>query len=359
MKHVSTLFLIVYLTFQSFLIQAQELFYKQFQGRIGERAIRVELVKAPSKDGLFNLRGNYYFERQKQTIFLNNGRLDAVGNVYFEEGVYQQDSFAESRATFTKTGFFQGVYYPNSGVMEGSWTNISGTQRLNFFLQEDYKNGSLPADIVFNDLNYESAEIRFHYPKFSGQNASIVVNDFINRNVLGDMQGKMSNFINAYETTKNLGGMVEIFESSLICYILYNENKILSLKAATKAYLGGAHEERKSEFYNFNSQTGKVLQLKDILINDYEARLAGLIEQRLRYNFGIRSDQSLQNFGFSIPAEGLQPTENFYIKREGLGFFYNVYEIAPYAVGEIDIFIPYSELTSIINNNGPLAAILN
>ncbi|NJO02353.1 MAG: DUF3298 domain-containing protein [Bacteroidia bacterium] len=106
-------------------------------------------------------------------------------------------------------------------------------------------------------------------------------------------------------------------------------------------------------------QTGQLLKLDDLLVPGYQEKLLPLVEQKLRQNYNIRADQSLSEFGFSFPEAKFYLSDNFYLKPEGLGFFYNVYEIAPYAVGFQDIFIPYEEIQSLIKKNGLLAAELN
>ena len=41
----------------------------------------------------------------------------------------------------------------------------------------------------------------------------------------------------------------------------------------------------------------------------------------------------------------IKANDNFYVTTKGIGFSYSPYEIAAYAVGEINIFIPFSELS--------------
>jgi hypothetical protein len=43
------------------------------------------------------------------------------------------------------------------------------------------------------------------------------------------------------------------------------------------------------------------------------------------------------------------PSENFILNDETITFVYNPYEIAPYAVGSIELIITYSEVSKILN----------
>jgi hypothetical protein len=40
-------------------------------------------------------------------------------------------------------------------------------------------------------------------------------------------------------------------------------------------------------------------------------------------------------------------SENFAVEKEGLRFYYNAYEVAPYAVDPTDLVIPRSELRKV------------
>ena len=43
------------------------------------------------------------------------------------------------------------------------------------------------------------------------------------------------------------------------------------------------------------------------------------------------------------------PSENFILNDETITFVYNPYEIAPYALGSIELIITYSEVSQILN----------
>jgi hypothetical protein len=57
---------------------------------------------------------------------------------------------------------------------------------------------------------------------------------------------------------------------------------------------------------------------------------------------------SLQKAG--LFENKIDTTDNFYITQNGIGFVYMPYEIGPYAMGEIEIFIPFFELTEYLTS---------
>ena len=69
----------------------------------------------------------------------------------------------------------------------------------------------------------------------------------------------------------------------------------------------------------------------------------------------LPTSQSLKDAGFF--TDPVKPTDNFYITGEGIGFFYNQYDIAPYASGSIDVFIPFRELKDVLVAGGVIREI--
>jgi len=58
--------------------------------------------------------------------------------------------------------------------------------------------------------------------------------------------------------------------------------------------------------------------------------------------------------GFYFENDVFKLTANFAITKEGLKFLYNPYEIAPYALGQQEIIIPYAALGELIKPNSLL-----
>lgn len=328
-------------------------FYKQFQGKLNDKNIRIELIKAPSRESADNnLRGQYFFEEDNKSISFANGNVDKAGHFYIEEGFYKK--IPNQPQIFTKTGSFTGTYFANKGKIEGFWNN--GKQTQPFIWVENYDNGAAPANIIYNDLNYEDALIRFHYPHFKNIASANKINKFIKDSLLGDMTKKMTVFMHLYQQERDLGGMVEVFESSNIIYITHNDKNIVGLNFSTSSETGATHSIYQKKYINFNLKTGDILKLEDIFQKNYTQTLNQLIEQDLRAKFGIKPKQSLAEFGFVLKNNQLPINSNFFITREGIGFHYNVYEIAPYAVGETSLFLTYKQLKPILKNDSLLSS---
>lgn len=137
---------------------------------------------------------------------------------------------------------------------------------------------------------------------------------------------------------------------------MYSEtSKILCLSGGSATFMGGAHPNSFFGYYNFNKETGDTISLKDILVPGFEAGLNALIDRKYRKMKGLAPEDNLMEKG-NLFENKITFTYNIGIDSMGnLEFYYNPYEIAPYAVGPISIRIAKGDLGNLINPNGPLA----
>lgn len=114
---------------------------------------------------------------------------------------------------------------------------------------------------------------------------------------------------------------------------------------------GAAHPGLNSSTLNYDLAQGKELALSDLFLpnSDY----LGVISQY------CVNELSKQPFFDSAFADGAKPTlenyRNWNITPDGLMITFDEYQVAPYAAGPQTITIPYSELKSLIEPQGPLA----
>ncbi|THB68341.1 MAG: DUF3298 domain-containing protein [Desulfovibrio sp.] len=117
--------------------------------------------------------------------------------------------------------------------------------------------------------------------------------------------------------------------------------ELLSLDFWFDVYSGGAHPVATRRALNFNTETGQVLQLVDLLEPGWESALSPLIESRLQEGYGQ------VNFREVTPSQ-------FLLTPDGLVVFFNPYEIASYAQGLPEALLTWEELAPYIRPEGPL-----
>jgi len=140
------------------------------------------------------------------------------------------------------------------------------------------------------------------------------------------------------------------YEKSIESRIDRYDKNLLILSWNTLEYTGGPHGIHGTYYTNIDLHLLREIQLKDIFKPDYEQPLTELICKQLMADNQVDSMEALEEIGIGFLTE-ITPTENFIIGAEGIEFLYNIYEIAPYALGAISVILPYEELKPLLNTD--------
>ncbi|WP_418987595.1 DUF3298 domain-containing protein [Bacteroides heparinolyticus] len=142
-----------------------------------------------------------------------------------------------------------------------------------------------------------------------------------------------------YSFYRSVKGSVKNYFKHLLVYrIDYNE------------YTGGAHGIYMATFLNMDLHTLSPVRLDDLFANDYKEALTDLLWNQLMADNKVKTRQELEDIGYATTGE-LAPTENFYLTPQGIAFYYNVYDIAPYVMGPIEITLPYEIMQHLLKDD--------
>lgn len=145
-----------------------------------------------------------------------------------------------------------------------------------------------------------------------------------------------------YSYYKGIEGHVQLYIKDLLIYrVDYNE------------YTGGAHGIYSSTFLNMDLRTLSPIRLDDLFVSDYEEALTDLLWNQLMADNKVATHQELEDMGYATAGD-LKPTENFYLSKEGITFYYNVYEIAPYVMGPVKITLPYEVMQHLLSDDNSI-----
>jgi hypothetical protein len=106
-------------------------------------------------------------------------------------------------------------------------------------------------------------------------------------------------------------------------------------------YYGAAHGFGYSRYFHFNNITGKEMGLEQLFEPNDLALLTSFTFTKLKTEMSHEWDESLSDDFFL--------TENFLLSDEGISFFYDAYEIGPYAMGYPEINITWSEIKTCLS----------
>lgn len=136
--------------------------------------------------------------------------------------------------------------------------------------------------------------------------------------------------------------------------VLYNSEYIFTIGVFEGGYTGGAHANYYQTTFNYSLITGQLLSLEHVFDREKMDELLTAAEKIFRKQFDLTAKGSLNEQGFWFPEDKLYLSSEFYPSKKGITFIYNPYEIAPYASGEIRLFLPYKDITNYISSWGPL-----
>jgi hypothetical protein len=119
---------------------------------------------------------------------------------------------------------------------------------------------------------------------------------------------------------------------------------------AGESYSGGAHGMRTMTYFVIDRSTGRQIDTAFIIKNGAEGELGALINDTLRSQWDIGPGEPLMEGGFF--EESVEITENFFPDRAGMVFYWDTYEISPYAMGPIEAVIPWEKLGGLLSAEG-------
>jgi len=324
------------------------------------------------------LNGSYYYyydlahqdgsgKHYGKTIPIN-GSIDSEKNFEFTEFTMKSDGW-----------IYEGKFVEQDKI-EGTWRNSDGSRSLPFQLEESYMEGSLPFNVyyiketfpLFHNQEQPNAQLEMTL-LLPGTHMRTNATDSIKNDILRNffkkpldtvsplqmMELEKETYFNQYVIANQDiydEGMSFNWEKVKSVKIHFNELEFLTLEYFDYGYTGGAHGLPISRFTVMNLQTGNTIMLDHIFRDGYKTDLKEIINKELRKKYELDPDRSLKDAGFFV--SDVDPTENFYVNKDGMGFYYNRYEVAPFALGSLDIFIPYGNLRNIMKSDGALRKLI-
>lgn len=130
--------------------------------------------------------------------------------------------------------------------------------------------------------------------------------------------------------------------------VYLNENGLFGLQSKHMSYTGGAHPNYFISSLLFRLKDGAEMRLDSILLPGEKDRLSTLAEVSLKQQYQVGENEELSAKGFWFEKDEFFLSPTFLYGPEGFTIIYNPYDIAPYSMGSIEIFIPYSQVHEII-----------
>jgi hypothetical protein len=315
----------------------------------------------------------YSFELQDEPGMFHHGKtIPLTGTLDGDRLIIYEFNNTDSKFT---------GYLREGNTIRGEWQRRTYEDPIPFTLQQDYEVGSLPLtcigktavhvldlpEVPKKDRPSAKIELSLLYPdKSANQNilstldqtmSAFILNDSIE---IGDPELLIENMIfdyfESYRTATEGIPQIERTGSfnwlkKISMEVVYNENSLLTLKFNKFGFTGGAHGVTITRYRVFDLRKQRPLDLSAVFIRDFEEKLNPILEQKLRKLNGIAAEEALRTSGFLV--DSILYNDNFYVNNDGIGFYFNVYEIASYATGPTELFCTFYELKEILRPDHP------
>lgn len=135
------------------------------------------------------------------------------------------------------------------------------------------------------------------------------------------------------------------YEFDMSYKITYNSDCITSLYLEQYSFMGGAHGAtvRTSDTWDFS--TGRQMQLGDFYsgVTDYEEGIRQWITYQISQILVNAPSTFFEDYVQRV-HDSFKP-ESYYLSQDGLVFYFQQYDIAPYATGLPEFTLPYESNT--------------
>lgn len=344
-----------------FAASAQDYSYTRYEGTVASKPVVLHLQRHVRPDysegqtiSSTQYNGVYYYTQYDMPISVF-GSID-------EKGMLQLTEY---------TGGMQ-LKANGKGGLIGTWISTDGTKQFPVALTEGYPTGSVAFDgsaryerkpLFTQRDNSPGMEVHLAWLEPDGK-LPATTRTFIRENIHLEMVGKSlrccPGIQKAFETMRDeqfrmyndefretlkedpeMPEHMMNFLDQQSVMVLYNSNYLLSLGFNHSFYSGGAHGNFATTTRSYNLKTLKAVALADVLKPGYEKALDAALDKSARNYMSIAPQDPINS---AYLVDRIPPTDNFYLTGKGIVFSYPPYEIAPYAGGQVELFVSFADL---------------
>jgi hypothetical protein len=298
-----------------------------------------------------NFSGFYYYNSTEVPLEISgdmtNDHVLKLTHFYYGEEDISNEIF---------DGIFKDTAY------SGLWSYRG--KKLNFHIEPKKDIGSLIFDYIWSSgtkkiakqenmrekLSYNAATI---WPAADSKHPAVALlqkiirNDFEEKNSkeeIGKILVKRKNeILNPTKQTIEDGAP---YETSDKLQIVYSSQKLLTLSHFNYGDYGGAHGIYGTSYTCIDLMRNKELKLGDVLdTTAAKTTLEALLVKKFRSDYKMKKEDRLAEM---LLTDTIPVNDNFLLTSKGIAFNYLPYEIGPYVMGEIQLFIPYKEISRYI-----------
>ena len=354
-----------------------------FEGKLGlDRKLKLRLFFSNLSENVYTVSGTIE-NLPDSAISRVDGEMSEVSND-LRLTVYKDDEhqYPIGKLELTLTLAADGA----NSTAEGHWIGRGGVEQQRILLTQRRPPGSVPLESHLFEESYSrqrgrsdlKRRTRLKFPQIkSSQKPHLKINDTIRHWALHALTEEspgspdfrrqapclkdIEQALQAQLPRRGKGSppRVSLQEHITIDHefiALFNANDLLCLRMHRDVYLGGAHNAFGATHLIFDLKTGNSLGISDIFKPGYKPEVTAMVEDAFRKYFDLEPGQPLSTPGPLDPEWTLNG--NLMLNEEGLGFYYDPYEIGPFSIGAPQAVIPLTKLRPWLQEDCPLQRLL-
>lgn len=211
------------------------------------------------------------------------------------------------------------------------------------YAKEQSKN---PNDVIITNKNIKqdtpSINEDISFPKINStkyMSEADKINTIIEKDII-TWREDLTQLSKQYEKEfKDSKGELIPFELVTKYDVTYNDNNLLSIPMDYYQFTGGAHGLTTKIGYNFQIDNGNKLKLKELFNDNFDFKT--IINKKIMQEIAKKPQEY---FGDGADFKGIKDEQDFYLAKDGLVVYFQLYEIAPYSSGIKEFKIPYGDI---------------
>lgn len=206
----------------------------------------------------------------------------------------------------------------------------------------------LPEDMEIEEGWCNSREITGLRVSLNNTSVAHKINGLIAKEITGKVGDftALKKFVSDIRTLSNEEGVEDYVQDEYTCSLIDSSNTYMSMGISSYFYaMGAAHGQPGFQVLNVDLTTGAKITLADLFVNNYRSSLKAFAKRKFLEQNGNG------DWWFTTGDQPFDLPESFAITRKGITFFYQPYEIGPYAAGAPDVFLSKKDLAKWLKKN--------
>lgn len=130
---------------------------------------------------------------------------------------------------------------------------------------------------------------------------------------------------------------------------------VLTIENVGEYDFGGAHPYYETRYLNADVARNKILSMDDIVVAGSEEKLAEKLQSiywqgEYFKDFSAEDKKSFAETWMETFSASLKHPDNFYFGSKGIVFSFAPYSIGPWAMGQVELELPYAEAKGLIRD---------